>query len=163
MKAKGLGPMLAAMLLIAIVISMSAFVYIWSTGVASETSFSLQSITKKKAVCQGTSFYIDDFAFVCQNNSTGCALNTDKNFTLKIRNTGDNNVLAKNLYIRNSNSTLYEFRLNTTIIIGDETEFIIPTKLACAGLKNEIDEIIVTTDCPDVYDILKEGMRYMRC
>jgi len=150
---KGLGPFVASIILVGIAVFIAAAVYQWNSGLSTDISRNLENITKTRINCQRSSFYAESFAFNCPNTTCSCNPGVDKNFTFKIRNTGDNDVFLKNLYIKNSTSGLYELRLETNLQMGESQEFSMPTKIGCSGISGAVDQVIITTNCPDVYDV----------
>ncbi|MFH1630884.1 MAG: archaellin/type IV pilin N-terminal domain-containing protein [Candidatus Aenigmatarchaeota archaeon] len=150
---KGLGPIVATVLLVSIVVSVSALVYYWTNDLSVRMSTDFGNITKSKINCQRNNFYIENASLNCTNTLIECDHGEDKTFSFYMRNSGEGDITLENLYLRNLTSGLMEFNLNTVLRMGDDKIIMITTKEGCSEIIGNIPQIIVTTDCPELYDV----------
>ena len=84
---------------------------------------------------------------------------------LGVKNVGEVKLGIDKILIKNRTGSLYSFTPNITTLDVSETDVVgNVSRDSCGGFNGTIDEIILTTGCPDVYDTFQgSDIVYQSC
>lgn len=155
---KGISPLISAVLLIAIVVSMSLIVSQWSSGLSKDQAAKIRNSTEQRLSCQFANLYVKNVTFFCNNNCSSGARHT---INVTVVNSGTRTVEISSFTLRNTTGNLTVFSLNETknIQAGASLLALNVTFGSCTPFNNTIDRIIVSSlNCPsNAYDSFPGG------
>jgi flagellin-like protein len=150
---KGISPLLSAVLLIAIVVSMSLIVGQWSSALSQQRSSQISNQTEQRLSCQFANLYVKNVTFFCNNN---CLATIRHTINISVVNSGKRSVQIESFALRNTTGNISIFRLNETKDLQAGSTFTSTnvTFDSCVPFNNTIDRVIVSSiNCPaNAYD-----------
>lgn len=147
---KGASPVVAATILIAIAVVLAAAILGWQSSSLGSFSRSLEEGTREKLQCERGSLAVLSAAYDCNNN---CAEGTLHTASLTLQNPGDVTLNPRFIYIKSAAGRLFELATSGELPIGQTLVFRNATAASCSDFSRAADEIVVTTDCPEVVGI----------
>jgi flagellin-like protein len=144
---KGISPIVATTILILIAVTLSVIIFNWQSTTLRGFSTSFETATKEKLQCQRGSIAVFSAAYEC---NAQCAEGTDHTISLTLHNPGDVVLNPRFIYLKARNGALYELGTSGELGLGQSLIFQNTTKDSCTAISRNVDEVIVTTDCPEV-------------
>ena len=139
--------MIATTVLIVIAVTLSIAIFNWQSSTLTNFSTSLETATKEKLQCQRASLAIFSASYNC---NAICDEGTSHIMSLTLNNPGDVVLNPKAFFIKNITGGLFELEISGELGLGQSLAFQNITTSACHGINRVVDEIIITTDCPEV-------------
>jgi flagellin-like protein len=150
---KGISPLISAVLLIAMAVSLSVIVGGWARQVVTERTEDISEQTKTQLDCASTTMYIKDFSLNC----------TSKTITADVKNMNQQQLRIQKLQILNESGSLFTFVMkddsdNTPVTISAGSIKTLTnnnTIDSVTGFDSEsaIDKIFMfDMNCPDARD-----------
>jgi len=161
-QSKGLSPLIATTMLILVAIAISILVSSWMSSLSVTESRRLENRTAQLLACKRGGLTITSASYNCSND---CNVNVNHTITLRIRNTGEIRLGINKIYLVNRSGVFYTLMPNVTSLdISDIKDAGNVSRELCSGINNSIEEITVTTSCPDVYDTFPgSNVLYQNC
>ncbi len=151
MRSKGVSPLVATTILIIIAVSLSYVIFNWQSFSIGSFSSSFETATKEKLQCQRASLAVFSASYNC---NTFCDEGTAHTISLTLHNPGNIILNPRSIYLKNSTGGLFELSASGELGLGQTLIFQNVSTASCEGISQKIDEIVVTTDCPEVVGIL---------
>ena len=162
---KGLSPLIEALLLVVMSISLSVIIAAWLPSISTEKTSTIAAGASEDLKCQSGHIYIKSASYNCSNN---CAAGTAHTATVNIVNSGRIQILISKMYIQNITGETFLLNLSETATIEPAvTKTLINVSTnSCTGINNTIDKITVSSvNCPNTASdsIRGSDITYISC
>ena len=159
-KMKGFEPLIAAVLLVAIALMAGIIIYQWQISYIDSQTSSIQDSTQKRLSCERADISYINASYDCKST---CNAGTEHMLKIKLRNFGDVGINVEKVYLKNKTGSLYEYP-GGRLEIGEIKEFSNISTLSCQGISKNIDEILVITECRDLFlSIPGDKINWINC
>lgn len=152
---KGVSPLIAAVLLVAITVGISTLLSSWLSTTSSDTAAKLRNNTNVQLQCQYADVYVKNATYNCSSN---CTTGTQHTAAITVVNSGKKNLALDRFFIRNTSGDVTQLLLNETktLNVADALTVSNTTRATCSGINNSIELITVSSiECPSTaYDSL---------
>ena len=157
---KGMEPLIAAVLLIAIALMIAIMIYQWQTSYIHEYADDLKDSTQKKLVCDRADLSFVNISYDCTNN---CEAGTGHILEIKLKNYGDVGIGIEKIYLKNTTGSLFEYP-GGSLDVGEVKKFANTSTTSCHGINKTLEEILVITDCPNLFlSIPADKINWVNC
>ncbi len=149
---KGFSPLVATVLLIAIVLAIGLSVLTWQQDLIDNFSKGFAQSTAMKLACNRGSVFIENATFKCAAvaGAAACNINVDHTMNLTVRNTGGVDLKIIKAYVKNTTGSIFGVDFDQEAIIDSKLQFVnISRDYSCWGIA-AADVLLLTTDCPNV-------------
>lgn len=155
---KGISPLIAAVLLVAITVGISTLLASWLSTTSSDTATKLRNNTNVQLQCQYADMYVKNATYNCDGN---CTTGTQHTTTITVVNSGKKTIAFDRFFIRNTSGDVTQLLVNETrtLNVGDALTVSNTTRATCSGINNSIELITISSiECPaTAYDSLDGG------
>ncbi|MFH0837481.1 MAG: hypothetical protein V1870_05090 [Candidatus Aenigmatarchaeota archaeon] len=146
-KMKGFEPLIAATLLVAIALMMAVIIYQWQISYIDAYNSDLKTSTDKQLSCDRVDL---DFISASYNCSNSCNQGITHTFDVKLKNYGSVGVEISKIYLKPNTGALFEYA-GGHLDLGETKTFANTSTASCSGIYNQIEEVLVITDCPNLF------------
>ncbi|MBI4153862.1 hypothetical protein HY501_00860 [Candidatus Woesearchaeota archaeon] len=155
---KGVSPLLEAVLLIAVAVTISVLVATWLTTLTTSETRQVKNTTTTALQCQFSNLLIQSATYNCSLN---CSAGISHNLTLTLKNTGRISIDIRHVSLLNKTGSIYAYEFNETKIL-DPGETIVASNIStdsCMGINRTIEKITVASiSCPkNAFDSISGG------
>ena len=162
---KGISPLIEALLLVVMSVSLSVVILGWLPSVSTERAITIKNVTSDQLKCSFADLFIKSASYDCLND---CSSGIVHNLTVTVSNSGRIPMTLNKLYIQNKTGWLFELNLNDTLSVDPGTSRSLTniSTGSCAGINNVIDKIVVNSiNCPNTgYDSIQgSDITFTRC
>jgi lipopolysaccharide export LptBFGC system permease protein LptF len=145
---KGINELITFAVLVSMAVTIAMIVSGWLIPFSREQTGTIENQTREKLACQDASLYIKNVTYNC---SSDCSVNTIRNLTIEVKNSGTLKIRIDNIYIINTTGSFFYFSLNETKTINIDDTIILEniSTMACSGINNSISKVrVIATNCP---------------
>lgn len=152
---KGISPLIAAVLLVAITVGISTLLASWLSTTSSDTATKLRNNTNVQLQCQYADIYVKNATYNCGGN---CTTGTQHTSEITVVNSGKKTLSIDRFFLRNTSGDVTQLLLNETrtLNVGDALTVSNTTRATCSGINNSIELVTLSSmECPSTaYDSL---------
>jgi len=149
---KGLHPILAFTMLVALTLAVASIISVWAFGFFKTQAGNIENNTEDQLICQNAALYIKNTNYDCAGN---CAEGAIHNITVTVVNSGKVRFSIDRFSFTNNTGYIYKFDVNqTSFSIGDVKNLFFSSNMSCYGINNSIQEVYLSSrNCPSTaYD-----------
>ncbi|MFH0832516.1 MAG: hypothetical protein V1900_02235 [Candidatus Aenigmatarchaeota archaeon] len=149
---KGADPLLSAVMMILLTVTIATIVSGWLTATSEQTGKTIRNQTKERLSCNYAHLYIRNVTYNCSDN---CSADNNHNLTIELVNSGEVAFEINNLYIRNTTGTVFQLSISRTKFSASDVKYLTNiSREACDGINNTIEYVTISSmNCPsNAYD-----------